>query len=40
MLKRKRRKHSAAFETKVALAAIAGDRTLSELALQFVGTSL
>ena len=30
-----RRKHSAAFKAKVALAAIAGDKTLAELAQQF-----
>ena len=30
-----RRKHSAAFKAKVALAAMAGDRTLAELAQKF-----
>ncbi len=35
MAKRKRRKHSAAFKAKVALAAISGEKTLSELAQQF-----
>lgn len=35
MAKGTRRKHSAAFEAKVALAAIAGDKTLAELAQQF-----
>jgi transposase-like protein len=30
-----KRKHSAAFKVKVALAAIAGDKTLAELAQQF-----
>jgi len=35
MAKGTRRKHSAAFKAKVALAAMAGDRTLAELAQQF-----
>ena len=35
MNRRPRRKHSAAFKAQVALAAIKGDRTLSELASQF-----
>lgn len=35
MAKGKRRKHSSAFKAKVALAAMAGDRTLAELAQQF-----
>ncbi len=35
MAKRSRRKHSAAFKAKVAMAALAGDRTLSELAQQY-----
>ena len=35
MAKGTRRKHSAAFKAKVALAAIAGDKTLAELAQQF-----
>ena len=35
MTKGTRRKHSAAFKAKVALAAIAGDKTLAELAQQF-----
>ena len=35
MTKRSRRKHSSAFKAKVALAAMAGDRTLAELAQQF-----
>ena len=34
-MKRKRRAHSPAFKAKVALAAITGDRTISELAQQF-----
>lgn len=34
-MKRKRRNHSSSFKAKVALAAIKGDRTLSELAEQF-----
>ena len=34
MAKGTRRKHSAAFKAKVALAAIAGDKTLAELAQQ------
>ncbi len=35
MAKRTRRKHSAIFKAKVALAAIVGDKTLAELAQQF-----
>ena len=35
MAKRKRRTHSAAFKAKVALAAMAGERTIAELAQQF-----
>lgn len=35
MTKRARRTHSPAFKAKVALAAIKGDKTLSELAQQF-----
>ncbi len=35
MAKGTRRNHSAAFKAKVALAAIAGDKTLAELAQQF-----
>src|SRR3954454_6587345 len=35
MTRRARRAHSPAFKVKVALAAIKGDRTLSELAKQF-----
>src|SRR5436189_5479620 len=34
-MKRTRQKHSAAFKAKVALAAIKGDRTVGELAVQF-----
>ena len=34
-MSRKRRNHSSAFKAKVALAAVKGDRTLSELAEQF-----
>jgi len=34
-MKRKRRAHSPAFKAKVALAAVKGDRTISELAQQF-----
>ena len=34
-MKRKRRNHGSAFKAKVALAAVRGDRTLSELAEQF-----
>ena len=35
MTKRTRRKHSAEFKAKVAMAAIVGDKTLAELAQQF-----
>ena len=35
MAKRTRRTHSLAFKAKVALAALAGDKTLAELAQQF-----
>lgn len=35
MAKRKRRTHAPAFKAKVALAALKGDKTLSELAQQF-----
>ena len=35
MTKRTRRTHSAAFKAKVALAAVRGDRTLTELTQQF-----
>ena len=35
MTRRPRRNHSAAFKTKVALAAIQGDKTLSQLAKDF-----
>lgn len=35
MTRRARRNHSAAFKAKVALAAIKGEKTLSELAQQF-----
>ena len=35
MTKRTRRKHSAEFKAKVALAAMAGDKTLAELAQSF-----
>ena len=35
MAKRQRRTHSALFKSKVALAAMAGDKTLAELAEQF-----
>ena len=35
MTKRTRRNHTPAFKAKVALAAVKGDRTLSELAQQF-----
>jgi transposase-like protein len=34
-MKKKRRNHSPAFKAKVALAAIRGDRTVSEIAQQF-----
>ena len=35
MTRRPRRNHGAAFKAKVALAALKGDRTMSELAQQF-----
>lgn len=35
MSKRTRRNHAASFKAKVALAAVRGDRTMSELAAQF-----
>ena len=35
MTRRPRRNHSPAFKAKVALAALKGDRTMSELATQF-----
>ena len=35
MAKRSRRKHSGAFKAKVAIAALAGDKTLAELSQQF-----
>jgi transposase len=35
MARRPRRNHTAAFKAKVALAALKGDKTLSELAEQF-----
>ena len=35
MAKGSRRKHSAAFKAKVALAAVIGEKTLAELAVQF-----
>jgi transposase len=34
-MKRKRRNHGSAYKAKVALAALAGDKTLAELATQF-----
>jgi hypothetical protein len=37
MSRRPRRNHTPAFETKVALAAITGDRTLAQLAEHFPG---
>lgn len=40
MAKRIRRNHSPAFKAKVTLAAILGDRTLAELAEQFMGEIL
>ena len=36
MSKRPRRNHSPAFKAKVALAAVKGDKTLAELAQQFI----
>ena len=35
MARRQRRKHSALFKSKVALAALKGDKTIAELAAQF-----
>ena len=37
MAKRTRRKHSAVFKTKAALAVMAGDKTLAEMAQRFEG---
>ena len=37
MAKRTRRKHSAAFEAKVTMAAMVGDKTLAELAQHSIG---
>jgi transposase len=34
-MKNKRRNHSAAFKTKVALAAVKGDKTIAELASEY-----
>ena len=34
-MKNKRRKHSAAFKSKVAMAAVKGDKTIAELASEF-----
>lgn len=37
-MKRTRRNHSAAFKAKVALAALKGDKTLTELSQQLIST--